>query len=231
MTIEVTKVADRIEKIIMEIGKFRNMVVPRVTVDDIEKSAAQFQARGDKRRVLLCFVTDPYQPLDEKTQLTREAICILHAHGLNVVILTKGGKRSMRDFDLLGPGDAYATTLTLTDARSSLFWEPGAASPAGRIAALHEAHARGIETWVSFEPVIYPSETFRLLRATSDIVGHYKVGTMNYHPHGKTIDWHRFGWEMKEMMDRMGVHYYFKKDLLREMGVKPGEFPQTWICD
>ena len=162
--------------------------------------------------------------------ITRSTILKLHKHGLNVVILTKGGKRSMRDFDILGPGDAYATTLTLLDPRQSREWEPGAASPIERIAVLREAHDRGIETWVSFEPVIYPEVTKELLLLTKDFVGHYKVGTMNYHPQGKTVDWKKFGWDMKREMDELGVHYYFKKDLLREMGVKPGDFLQTWMC-
>jgi len=35
---------------------------------------------------------------------------------------------------------------------------------------------------------------------------------------------------MKRIMDRMGVKYYFKKDLLKEMGVSPDNFKQTWIC-
>jgi DNA repair photolyase len=211
-------------------AKFRTQVVPRVTEEDICASANKLHLSGEKRRVLLCFVTDPYQPLEMETKLTRNAITILHENGLNVVILTKGGERSERDFDLLGPGDAYATTLTLLTGKETLYWEPGAAPPWQRIECLKEAHRRGIETWVSFEPVIYPDHTLKLMYDTREFVGHYKVGTMNYHPQGKNVDWMEFGWGIKREMDRLGVHYYFKKDLLREMRVKPGEFQQTWIC-
>ena len=98
------------------------------------------------------------------------------------------------------------------------------------IEALKEAHKLGIETWVSFEPVIYPTSVFKLLEMTKNYVGHYKVGTMNYHPHGKTVNWTQFGWQIKRVMDKFGIHYYFKKDLLREMGVMPYQFEQTWEC-
>lgn len=202
----------------------------RVTAHDVLQSAKAWKAKGETRRVLLCFVTDPYQPIEQETQLTRKCIMALHEVGLNVIILTKGGLRSIRDFDLLTPQDAYATTLTCLDDNDSRHWEINAALPYERIKALREAHKRGIETWVSFEPVIYPHDIVPLINLTFPFVGHYKVGIMNYHPHGKSINWREFGWNTKSIMDRMGVKYYFKKDLLKEMGVKPSEYKQTWIC-
>ena len=156
---------------------FENNPRPRLTLEDLEQSAKQWS--GDKRRILLCFVTDPYQPVEQETKLTRHAIEILHRHKLNVVILTKGGARSTRDFDLLTPQDAYATTLTLTNDSDSLRWEPMAAFPSERIDALMKAHELGIETWVSFEPVIYPQQTYELFQMTRGFVGHYKVGSVS----------------------------------------------------
>ncbi len=210
---------------------FENRPRERVTISDIIQSARMWKARGETRRVLLCFVTDPYQPIEAETQLTRQAIIALHSVGLNVIILTKGGLRSMRDFDLLTPQDAYATTLTIDNPADSLKWEPHAALPAERIDALRQAHNRGIETWVSFEPTIYPEQTKQLFLATKDIVGHYKVGTINYHPQGKSINWFKHGWEMKRLLDSYGAKYYFKNDLLKEMKVIPAEFKQTWVCN
>lgn len=204
---------------------------PRVTPGEIQRSAAEWQAKGETRRVLLCFVTDPYQPIEQETRLTRSTIEILHEYGMGVTILTKGGERSMRDFDLLKPGlDAYATTLTLTDPKESVAWEPRAGLPHERIAALTKAHELGIETWVSFEPVIRPADTFRLLYNTLNLVDHYKVGTMNYHPAAQLVDWAKFGRQMKATMDGLGVKYYFKHDLLKKMGIDPADFQQTWVC-
>lgn len=209
---------------------FDNKLQIRVTALDVLQSAKAWKARGETRRVLLCFVTDPYQPIEQETQLTRKCIMALHEVGLNVIILSKAGARSMRDFDLLTPKDAYATTLTLVSDEDSLKWEPYAALPWERIDALREAHKQGIETWVSFEPVIFASDTVALLNRTFPFVGHYKVGTMNYHPQGKNTNWREYGWNIKHIMDRMGVKYYFKKDLLKEMGISPNNFKQTWVC-
>lgn len=214
---------------------WENKPLPRVTLADIEHSAASWQSyefrQGHKpRRILLCFVTDPYQPVEDKTQLTRKTIQILHNYGLNVVILTKAGKRAMRDFDLLTPQDAFATSLTCDNSTDSLKWEPFAALPANRIENLKESHRRGIETWVSLEPVIYPDQVVRLIEMTKGFVGHYKVGTMNYHPHGKSINWRDFGWRIKRLMDIQGINYYFKQDLIREMGISPAQFRQTFVC-
>src|SRR3990170_2606658 len=75
--------------------------------------------RGTDSAVLLSFTCDPYAPLDVEHQLTRQAIQALHANGLAIEILTKGGKRAIRDFDLLTERDAFATTMTFLDADKS----------------------------------------------------------------------------------------------------------------
>jgi len=168
--------------------KFEKHPEARVTAYDVLESAKRWKVKGETRRVLLCFITDCYQPIEQETQLTRKCIMALHEAGLNVIILSKGGLRSIRDLDLLTPQDAYATTLTCISDTDSLYWEPNAALPNERIDAIKEAHTQGIETWVSFEPVIYPQDTIALLNRTFPFVGHYKVGTMNYHPHGKSIN-------------------------------------------
>ncbi len=195
---------------------------PRVTADEIAADATRLERAGETRPVLLCFVTDPYQPVEAETRLTRQAIEMLHAHGLKVVILTKGGKRATRDFDLLGPGDAFATTLTCVDEMTSRWWEPGAALPEERIESLIEASSRGIQTWVSLEPVIYPQATKQLVLLTKDFVSHYKVGPLNYHPWADKIDWHEFAKEITTFMDNLRVRYYVKADLAKYLGKSEG---------
>ncbi len=210
--------------------QWENDPKPRVTAEEIDQSAWLWQKIYNGRRILLCFVTDPYQPIEAETQLTRQAIEILHKYGMYVHILTKGGARAMRDFDLLTPKDAFAVTLTCDNDVDSLKWEPNSAVPGERLDVLEEAHDAGIETWVSLEPVIYPDQVERLVMETKGFVDHYKVGTMNYHPHGKTIDFAAFGRRMKRIMDQQGIKYYFKKDLLKEMGILPANFEQKWVC-
>jgi DNA repair photolyase len=194
----------------------------RLTPGDIQVGVFRWKKDhpDETRPVLLCFTCDPYQPIEAETKLTRQTIEILHSVGLRVTILTKAGLRAVRDFDHLGPGDAFATTLTCTDNHDSEEWEPGAALPGERIASLYGAARLGVETWVSLEPVLFPEDTKVLVQMTKGFVAHYKVGMLNYHKHADTIDWKAFGWDIKEFLDKLGVKYMIKKDLLYAMGVK-----------
>lgn len=157
------------------------------------------------------------------------SIKILHKVGLHVIILTKGGNRSLRDFDLLEPGDQYAATLTFVEDADSLKWEPGAALPGERINALMEAHRLGIQTWVSLEPIIYPSQTAKLIELSYSVTGHYKLGPWHYDPRASKIEWKLQGNLLKRLMDLLGAHYYFKADFLKEMEVGPEI--NTWDCE
>lgn len=84
--------------------------------------------RGDDREVLLSFVTDPYQPIEMELEITRQAIRILIENDLRFTILSKGGTRVERDFDLLqGYTKArFGTTLLFTSQEDADKWEPGA---------------------------------------------------------------------------------------------------------
>lgn len=195
---------------------FEYEVKPRTGIlDAIWRDARYYRRIGEVRPILMCFVTDPYQPLEAKGLITRQAIEILHDYKLRVAILTKAGQLAQRDFDLLGSSDAFATTLTLIDDGEPNIWEPNAGKTAERIANLQVAHNRGIGTWVSCEPVIYPAQTLALIEQTHKFVDMFKVGTMNYHPHGKTINWHKFARDVKALLDGLGCKYYLKKDLER----------------
>jgi DNA repair photolyase len=167
--------------------------------------------------VLFSFTTDPYQPIECEYGITRCGIKLLHQYGLNVEILTKGGMRAARDFDLLNDGDAFATTLTFINNADSLKWEPKAALPADRIRAMQLAHEKGIQVWASLEPVIDPEQTLKLIMLTHNFVDLFKVGKLNYHPRAREIDWHNFGWQAKKLLEELKCAYYLKDDLRKAM--------------
>lgn len=164
--------------------------------------------------VLLCFTCDPYQPLDDELRLTRATIDILHRRGYTVTVLTKGGTRALRDIDLFGPGDAFATTLTFTDAKKSLEWEPGAALPYQRIQAINEFHAAGIFTWVSLEPVIDPIASLDLIGMSHRCTDAYKVGTWNHDQRANAIDWREFAHDVSVLLNLAGYERQFDPDTL-----------------
>jgi DNA repair photolyase len=179
----------------------------------LEKEAAKYQAAGITGKVLLSFTCDPYQRLDAQEKITRQAIKILHRHGLNIQVLTKGGSRALRDLDLFGPDDAFATTLTFLYSEPSLDWEPYAAEPHDRIETIRKFHAAGVPTWVSLEPVIDPAAALNIIRHTHAFVDLFKVGKMNYHTISKTVDWASFARDAIKLLKSLGKPFYIKKDL------------------
>ncbi len=195
---------------------FHKHPVPRPGIIEALRRDAE-TLRGDPRTVLLSFTSDIYQPIDDEHRLARKAICALKDAGLNFEVLTKGGMRAARDFDLYESGDRFATTLTLINFLSSIEREPGAAHPVERIGAIRQAKKRGITTWVSLEPVLDPALSLELIRLTHDVVDKFKVGKWNHDKRAKDIDWKRFGNEAVELLERLGKDYYIKDDLRREM--------------
>jgi DNA repair photolyase len=147
-------------------------------LEDLEKDARKLQGDAEmrKRNILLCFTCDPYQPIDDRCHVTRDALKILLGHGLNVTVLTKGGLRSARDFNLLAAHreqSTYAATFTLIDETDRKKYEPDTAPAAERMDALHKAHAYGIRRWASLEPVIRPEQTLELIRRMGGFVDLY----------------------------------------------------------
>lgn len=179
----------------------------------ISQDASKLQREHETGPVLLCFTCDPYQPIDNQYRLSRQAIRILHSYNLHVMILTKGGQRAERDFDLLTGNDWFGVTLTNLDNKLSLKWEPGAALPVERINSLYRAHGKGIRTWISLEPVLYPEVASEIIRQTHGFVDTFKVGTLNYHPHSRRIDWHGFAIDVEKLLTELKCNYYLKDDL------------------
>ena len=150
---------------------------------------------------------------DVEKQVTRHAIDILHKFKHNVQILTKGGYRALRDIDIMTPADSFGSTLTFVDPAHSLLWEPGAPLPAERFETLKRFKEAGIPTWVSAEPVVFPEQTFEMIRQTHRYVDHYKIGTLNYHEQGKLINWATFARNVVALCEQLGADYYIKNDL------------------
>ncbi|MEM2896847.1 MAG: radical SAM protein [Candidatus Bathyarchaeia archaeon] len=99
-------------------------------------------------------VTDPYQPLEKKLQLTRECLKLLSKHRLTVSIQTKS-MLVLRDLDVLNPSnfDVGITITTMEDWLAKEI-EPEAPSPSCRAKTLEELSQKNIPTWIFFGPII-----------------------------------------------------------------------------
>jgi DNA repair photolyase len=181
-------------------------------LDALRKDARKYQALGINEQVMLSFTTDPYNPGDNS--LTRDVLTTLQSYGLGVCTLTKGGSRAIRDIDIFRPDrDAFASTLTTLDDDFSRKWERGAQLPGDRIATLKAFHDAGIFTWVSLEPTLNTESSLAIIEHTHEFVDLYKIGRANYLPMTNTTDWESYTHRILEMVNRLGVKHYIKKDL------------------
>lgn len=102
--------------------------------------------------------TDPYQPIDEKYQITREVLKVLRDFRHPVGIVTKSN-RVLRDIDILADMAKdnlarVAISITTLDRELARTMEPRAPTPERRIEAIRELTAAGVPTTVMTAPMI-----------------------------------------------------------------------------
>lgn len=164
------------------------------------------------KKIMLCFTCDPY-PANIDTTPTREIIQAIKDAGAHVQILTKGGDRARRDFDLLDENDSFGVTLSGFEYKRKTE-EPNAAPNYERSDSLLNAYNRGIKTWVSCEPVLDIDKVYQMI-IDYDYIDFYRIGKLNYFP--SNINWKEFGCRCERLCKELGRNYYIKEDLRKEM--------------
>lgn len=192
-------------------GNFEDVIVKPDILEATEKQLSS--GRYCDKTIQLCFTCDPY-PAEIDTTPTREIIKLIKAVGAHVQILTKGGDRARRDFDLMDGGDSFGITLSCLSDNNAEEVEPNAALPWKRIKTLRDAANLGIKTQVSFEPVMAPEEILEAIY----VLPNYgkketllKIGKLNYIKNNTNWAW--FGNEAERICKLWGWNYYIKKDL------------------
>lgn len=197
----------------IEREKFKSKIVVRKDVlKNLELDCIEL--RDNKDPILMCFTSDPYQKIEEELLITRQAIQILNRYNQSFQVLTKSGSLAIRDFELYKDSDSYAVTLTFDNEEDSRKYEPNADTPAARIRSLEIAKERGLKTWVSLEPVIYPKQSLHLIDLSYQFVDLFKVGKLNGNKKIEDrIDWRKFVMEAIRKIQNYKRAYYIKKDL------------------
>lgn len=195
-----------------ERGAFTEVQARPGIVEAVRRQLEREKTTG--KTVFLCFTCDPY-PADIDTAPTREVIKAIKESGNHVKILTKGGDRARRDFDLLDSGDWFGVTLTGVDEE-----EPRAAVSAERYATIKAAHAQGVKTWASFEPVFKPALVYEYIEY-ADAIDLFKIGKLNHAETPPDVikagGWAHFGKEAERLCREHGREFYIKDDLRAEM--------------
>ncbi len=108
-----------------------------------------------KGRVYLSSVTDPYQPLEKKYQLTGKILKILTDHNFPVTIQTKSDL-VLRDLDILkkNRGAKVGFTITSLDDKVRRVFEPLASPVENRFKALKSLKENGIIIFAMIAPIL-----------------------------------------------------------------------------
>jgi DNA repair photolyase len=110
------------------------------------------------QNLALSGVTDAYQPIERKLQITRSCLKVLAEFRNPVIVITKNHLVT-RDTDHLGElaaVNASAVTLSITtlDPKLARIMEPRASSPSQRLDAIANLHEAGIPVGVNVAPII-----------------------------------------------------------------------------
>jgi len=196
-------------------AKFHGNPQPRRGfVGELDKAVAKFAAgpNADKP-IFLAFSCDAFQPIEAEHKLGLRSCEILVKHGLRVAVLTKGGMKTAKPAldalaaDPRGPERHWwGTTLTVGSGGHAAYWEPGAALPTERVELLKAARAKGLRSWVSFEPVIKPDSTMQMIRTLSalGLMDHCAIGKLNYMDPPESVDWPGFRLQVIGLLRDLG---------------------------
>ena len=107
---------------------------------------------------------------------------------------------------------SYGVTVTFADETDSRDSESRAALPQDRVNCLAIMHEAGINTWVSFEPVIDPQQTLYLIKTSAPYADLIKIGKWNHDKRSNDIDWTAFLQDAIDMLRDLGKSYYVKQE-------------------
>lgn len=143
----------------------------------LERQLARCRKQG---HVMLSSVCDPYQPAEERYQLTRQSLILLRYYGWSTSVLTRSPLvlrdkdifRSMLEIDI-------GFSIPTDDDVVRMRLEPAAPSIPERINALKELHSAGIKTWVFVAPVL-PMDPDRLADLIAPYAAEVLIDHLNY---------------------------------------------------
>ena len=119
----------------------------------------------DGKPIYMSSVTDPYQPLERKLELTRSVLEVLAGrHRPRLVVQTRS-PLALRDADLFreierkGGRVQVNMTVTTDDEDVRMTFEPGCPSNPARLKAIGKIHQAGVQSCVTLTPLLLVQDT------------------------------------------------------------------------
>lgn len=190
---------------------------------DIKRNAPQLLEKELRRKpqgkVMISSVTDPYQPLEEKYEITRNCLKVLSGSSMAAIILTKSDL-ILRDLDVLRRLSSVEAGLTITtdDEKIRYIFEPFSPPLQKRIQTLRTLKQKGIPNYAFIGPLL-PCNPRRLAEMIARVTDDVLIDRMNY------------AWKVRKIYASHNLLYglderYFEEtsaelsDLLRSLGVR-----------
>ncbi|HKZ93404.1 MAG TPA: radical SAM protein [Candidatus Bathyarchaeia archaeon] len=139
--------------------RFTKHTEPWGSFIDVKINAPTILAHEVKRKpkgeVYISSLTDAYQPLEQKHELTRKLLEILLKHQFPITIQTKS-TLVLRDLDLIKKFHTSQIGFTITSLNDNIRkqFEPQSSTVEEKLQALDELHANNVKTYVFFGPVL-----------------------------------------------------------------------------
>ncbi len=139
-----------------------------------------------KGSVFLSSLTDPYQPLEKKYELTRKCLEILQRNNFSVCIQTKSSL-VLRDLDLLKKFKNCEVGFTITTLNEKIRkeFEPFSSPVEEKLEALRILKENGIKTYVFFGPVLpflSDQKLEEFFEKLSDLADYFFIDKLNLKP-------------------------------------------------
>jgi DNA repair photolyase len=136
---------------------FESKIVVKTNAPELLRAELE-SPRWRPQTLVMSGVTDPYQPVEKKLQITRGCLEVLAKFKNPVAIITKN-RLVTRDIDLLcelAKYNAVAVNLSVTSLDPDLqrILEPRTSSPQARLEAIGQLRRAGIPTGVMVAPII-----------------------------------------------------------------------------
>lgn len=152
-------------------------------------------------------VTDPYQPLEKKYQITRGCLQALLERQFPVNVLTRS-PLCLRDIDLFKRFEKVEVGITVSthDEAMRRLLEPRSPSIPARIHALEALHKEGIRTYAFVGPML-PLKPIPLVKMLAGRVDEALIDRMNY-PN-----------KVKKLYQKNGLDTYLTDDYFNVIGM------------
>jgi DNA repair photolyase len=136
---------------------FESKIMVKMNAPELLRAELE-SLRWQPQTLVMSGVTDPYQPVEKKLQITRGCLEVLAKFKNPVAIITKN-RLVTRDLDLLcelAKYNAVAVNLSVTSLDPNLqrVLEPRTSSPQARLDAIKQLRSAGVPTGVMVAPVI-----------------------------------------------------------------------------